>query len=137
MCWQTILKNKLTVNDAAIEIGSVLLGYENVDKESTGELLYDYQYHEIKDIYDTLSFEPHSTSVVTKPSTYEYTIQCNVYDEERKENYTGILFATYLDDNDNEEIDKFLRRVMELSFNDKLEDAKDFLTPLNDDWMEE
>ena len=127
MSWQTILKNKLTVNDAAIEIGSVLLGYENVDKESTGELLYDYQYHEIKDIYDTLSFEPHSTSVVTKPSTYEYTIQCNVYDEDKKENYTGLLFSTYLNA-DTDETLEFMELLGRLSFRNELEDAKEFMT---------
>ena len=82
MSWENILKKKLTVNDAVIEIGSVLLGYENVDKESTGELLYDYQYHEIKDIYDDLSLDS-ATGIVSKPNTYQYTIQCNVYDEDK------------------------------------------------------
>jgi|3_EtaG_2_1085321.scaffolds.fasta_scaffold110216_2 hypothetical protein len=126
MSWQDVLKKKLIVNDVVNEIGSVLVGYENMDKESTAELLYDYQYHEIKDIYDTLEFEPHSTSVVTKPSTYEYMIQCNVYDEKRKENYTGVLFSTYLDA-DTDETEEFIQLLERLSFKDELKDAKEFM----------
>lgn len=132
MSWEDILKRKLTVNDAVKEIGSVLIGYENVDKESTRELLYNYQNHEIKDIYDFLDFEPDSTSVVIKPSTFEYRIQCNVYDEDRKENYTGILFSTYLDA-DTEETEEFMGLVSKLSFIEELEDAKEYLTPMSDE----
>ena len=125
MSWTAILKKKLTVNDAVIEIGSVLLGYENVDKESTGELLYDYQYHEIKDIYDNLSLDS-ATDIVSKPNTYEYTIQCNVYDEDRKENYTGVLFSTYLDA-DTDEVAEFMDLLEKLSFSDELYEAKEWV----------
>jgi hypothetical protein len=128
MSWEDILKRNLTVMEAVEEINDVLSGYKNVEIESTRQLIDGYRNQEIKNIYDNFFYDDDEAP---KPNTNTYYIQCNVG------NYTGILFATYLDDNDNEEIDKFLRKVMELSFNDKLEDAKDFLTPLNDDWMEE
>ena len=113
--------------EVVAEINDVLSGYKNVEIESTRQLIDGYRDQEIKNIYDIFFYYDDEAP---KPNTHKYHIQCNVGD------YTGILFATYLDD-DTEEIDKFLRKVMELSFNDKLEDAKDFLTPPNDDWMEE
>tara|TARA_R100001463_G_scaffold7961_1_gene25015 strand:+ start:66 stop:467 length:402 start_codon:yes stop_codon:yes gene_type:complete len=131
MSWQDILKRKLTVMEAVVEIDNVLSGYKNVEIESTRYLIDGYRNDEIKDIYDNLSYDSEDAP---KPNTHEYMIQCNVYDEELKENYTGILFATYLDD-DTKEMRKFLEKVMKLSFNDELEDAKEFLTPMNDDWM--
>jgi len=127
MSWEDILKRKLTVMEAVVEINDVLSGYKNVEIEFTRQLIDGYRNHEIKDIYDKFFYDSEDAP---KPNTHEYMIQCNVG------NYTGILFSTYLDD-DTKEIDKFLKRVMKLSFNDKLEDAKEFLIPLNDDWMDE
>ena len=127
MSWEDIIKRKLTVIEAVEEINDVLSGYENVEIEFTRQLIDGYRNHEIKDIYDIFFYDDDEAP---KPNTHKYHIQCNVG------NYTGILFATYLDD-DTKEIDNFLKRVMKLSFSDKLEDAKDFLTPLNDDWMDE
>lgn len=127
MSWEGILKRKLTVMEVVAEINDVLSGYKNVEIESTRQLIDGYRDQEIKNIYDIFFYYDDEAP---KPNTHKYHIQCNVGD------YTGILFATYLDD-DNEEMNKFMRKVMELSFNDKLEDAKDFLTPPNDDWMEE
>ena len=127
MSWENILKRKLTVMEAVEEIDGVLSGYKNVEIQSTRRLIGDYRDQEIKNIYDIFFYYDDEAP---KPNTHKYHIQCNVG------NYTGILFATYLDD-DTKEIDKFLKRVMELSFSDKLEDAKEFLTPLNDDWMDE
>ena len=133
MSWEDILKRKLTVMEAVIEITGVLSGYENVEIESTRQLIDGYRYDEIIDIYDNLSYYDDE---VPKPNNHEYMIQCNVKSKESEEKYTGILFATYLDD-DTKEMRKFLEKVMKLSFNDKLEDAKDFLTHPNDDWMDE
>lgn len=127
MSWEDILKRKLTVMEAVVEINDVLSGYKNVEIEFTRQLIDDYRNHEIKDIYDNFFYDDDEAP---KPNAHTYNIQCNVG------NYTGILFSTYLVD-DTKEIDKFLKRVMKLSFSDKLEDAKDFLTPLNDDWMDE
>ena len=126
MSWEDILKRKLTVMEAVEEINDVLSGYKNVEIESTRQLIEDYRNQEIMGIFDNFYYYDYEAS---KPYTHTYHIQCNVG------GYTGILFATYLDD-DTEEIDKFLKTVMKLSFNDKLEDAKEFLTQPNDDWME-
>ena len=127
MSWENILKRKLTVIEAVEEINDVLSGYKNVEIESTRRLIEGYRNQEIKNIYD-IFFDYDDEA--PKPNTHKYHIQCNV------ENYTGILFATYLEDDDTK-IDKFLKRVMKLSFSDKLEDAKGFLTPMNDDWMDD
>ena len=127
MSWENILKRKPTVIEAFEEIDGVLSGYKNVEIESTRRLIEGYQNQEIKNIYDIFFYYDDEAP---KPNTHKYHIQCNVG------NYTGILFATYLDD-DSKEIDKFLKTVMKLSFSDKLEDAKEFLTPMNDDWMDE
>lgn len=121
-----------TVMEAVVEINNVLSGYKNVEIESTRRLLDGYRNDEIKDIYDNLFYDDDEAP---KPNTHTYYIQCNVKSKESEGQYTGILFATYLDDDDTKEIDKFLKRVMILSFNDKLEDANEFLTPMNDDWM--
>jgi len=127
MSWVDILKRKLTVIEAVEEINNVLSGYKNVEIDFTRQLIDGYRNREIKHIYDIFSDDDDEAP---KPNTHKYHIQCNVGD------YTGTLFATYLDD-DTEEMYKFFRRVMQLSFSDKLEDAKDFLTHPNDNWMEE
>ena len=135
MTWEDILKRKLIVISAIVEINNDLYGYKNVEIESTRQLLDKYHNHEIKDIYDTLTLDPTDPVEPVKPNTYEYTIQCNVYDEERKANYTGILFSTYLDADTNEAAE-FMERVKGLSFIDELEDANQFLTPMSDDIFE-
>ena len=127
MSWEDILKRKLTVMEAVIEIQGVLSEYKNVETESTRQLIDGYRNQEIMGIFDNFYYYDYEAS---KPNSHTYYIQCNVG------GYTGILFATYLND-DTKEIDKFLKTVMKLSFNDKLEDAKEFLTQPNDDWMEE
>lgn len=131
MSWEDILKRKLTVMEAVEEINDVLSGYKNVEIEFTQQLIDGYRNQEIKNIYDNFVYDDDEAP---KPNTDTYYIQCHVGDD--VDYYTGILFATHLDD-DTKEIDKFLEKVMRLSFNDKLKDAKDFLTFPNDDWLDE
>ena len=135
MSWQDILKEKNPlVMDVVEEINNVLSGYKNVEIESTRQLLNAYRDHEIRDIYDNFSTGPENRRIGL---TYEYMIQCNVYDKERKDKYTGVLFSTYLEDDTND-IDEFFEKVMKLSFYDDLDDAKNMSNQtMNDDWMEE
>jgi len=133
MSWQDILKEKKKlVVDVMEEIHNVLSEYKNVDPESSRQLLYTYRDHEIEDIYDNFSTDPDKENGRVG-LTYEYMIQCNVYDKERKDKYTGVLFSTYLDDDTNE-IDEFFEKVMKLSFYDDLDSAKDMANQLKWDY---
>ena len=110
--------------EAVVEINEVLSGYKNVEIESTRQLIDGYRNEEIINIYDNFAY---GDDQVPKQNNHTYYIQCNVGD------YTGVLFATYLDD--TKEVTEFFEKAMKLSFNDELEDAKEWLETMNDDWM--
>ena len=131
MSWKKILKRKLTVMEAVVEINDVLSGYKNVEKESWGHVIDGYRNEEIINIYDNFAY---GDDQVPKQNNHKYYIQCNVYDKEQEEKYTGVLFATHLD-KDTKEVTEFFEKAMKLSFNDELEDAKEWLETMNDDWM--
>ena len=117
--------------EAVVEINEVLSGYKNVEIESTRQLIDGYRNEEIINIYDRFVYGDDRVPVENNNTYY---IQCNVYDEDRKENYTGILFATYLDD-DTKEVTEFFEKAMKLSFNDELKDAKEWLETMSDEWL--